>query len=127
MIGQVVAMQPEDYEAWLAGGRTTGTPAQNGERLFTEFQCITCHKADSTGRGPSLVGVFGNSVILTDGRKVIADENYVRESIMNSQAKVVQGFQPIMPLFQGMVSEENLVQLIAYIKTLKPAAAAPGK
>jgi cytochrome c oxidase subunit 2 len=127
MIGQVVAMQPEDYEAWLAGGRTTGTPAQNGERLFTEFQCITCHKADSTGRGPSLLGVFGNSVVLTDGRKVIADENYLRESIMNSQAKVVQGFQPIMPLFQGMVSEENLVQLIAYLKTLKPAAAAPGK
>ena len=61
---------------------------------------------------------------LTDGRKVVADENYLRESIMNSQAKVVQGYQPIMPAFQGMVSEENLLQLIAYIKTLKPAAPA---
>jgi cytochrome c oxidase subunit 2 len=121
MIGQVIAMEPQDYEAWLAGGRTTGTPAQNGERLFTEFQCVTCHKADSTGRGPSLLGVFGNVVQLSDGRKVVADDNYVRESIMNSQAKVVQGFQPIMPVFQGMVSEENLMQLIAYIKTLKPA------
>jgi len=63
-------------------------------------------------------------VQLADGRKVVADENYLRESIMNSQAKVVQGFQPIMPAFQGMVSEENLMQLIAYIKTLKPAAPA---
>ena len=119
MVGQVIAMTPQDYEAWLAGGRTSGTPAQNGERLFSELQCSTCHKADATGRGPSLVGVFGSTVALTDGRKVTADENYLRESIMNSQAKVVQGFQPIMPVFQGQVSEENLLQLVAYIKTLK--------
>ncbi len=63
----------------------------------------------------------GNPVQLTDGRTVVADDNYIRESIMNSQAKVVQGFQPIMPLFQGQISEENLMQLIAYIKSLKPA------
>jgi cytochrome c oxidase subunit 2 len=122
MIGQVIAMTPQDYEAWLAGGRSTGSAVQNGERLFTDMMCITCHKSDSTGRGPSLLGVFGSSVTLTDGRKVVADENYLRESIMNSQAKVVQGYQGIMPAFQGMVTEENLLQLIAYIKTLKPAA-----
>ena len=122
MIGQVTAMTPQDYDAWLSGGRSTGTAAQNGERLFTDLACITCHKNDSTGRGPSLLGVFGHEVDLVDGRKVTADENYLRESIMNSQAKIVKGYQGIMPAFQGMVSEENLMQLIAYIKTLKPAA-----
>ena len=124
MIGQVIVMSPQDYEAWLAGGRSTGTAVQNGERLFTDLACITCHKNDATGRGPSLLGVFGSQVDLVDGRRVVADENYLRESIMNSQAKVVKGYQGIMPAFQGMVSEENLMQLIAYIKTLKPAAPA---
>jgi cytochrome c oxidase subunit 2 len=124
MLGQVVAMTPQDYEAWLAGGRATGTPVQNGERLFSDLACITCHKNDASGRGPSLAGVFGSTVALTDGRRVVADENYLRESIMNPQAKVVEGYQGIMPAFQGMVSEENLMQLIAYIRTLKPAAPA---
>jgi len=124
MIGQVTVMSPQDYEVWLAGGKSTGTAAQNGERLFTDLACVTCHKPDSSGRGPSLAGVFGSKVTLTDGRTVVADENYLRESIMNSQAKVVQGYQGIMPTFQGMVTEENLMQLIAYIKTLKPAAKA---
>jgi cytochrome c oxidase subunit 2 len=128
MIGQVIAMTPQDYEAWLAGGRTaSGTPAQNGERLFTEHACVTCHKRDSTGRGPTLYGLYGSKVALADGRTAIADDNYLRESIMNSQARVVQGYQPIMPAFQGMLSEENLMQLIAYIKTLKPVAAEPAK
>src|SRR6187401_258595 len=127
MIGQVIVMTPQDYEAWLAGGRSTGSAVQNGERLFTDLACITCHKPDSSGRGPSLAGVFGSTVALTDGRKVVADENYLRESIMNSQAKVVMGYQGIMPTFQGMVTEENLMQLIAYIKTLKPAAPAGGQ
>jgi cytochrome c oxidase subunit 2 len=122
MIGEAIVMAPQDYEAWLAGGRSTGTAVQNGERLFTDLACVTCHKPDSTGRGPSLLGVFGSTVTLVDGRKVVADENYLRESIMNSQAKIVQGYQGIMPTFQGMVTEENLLQLIAYIKTLKPAA-----
>jgi cytochrome c oxidase subunit 2 len=122
MIGQVIVMTPQDYEVWLSGGRSTGTAVENGERLFTDLACVTCHKPDSTGRGPSLLGVFGSNVTLTDGRKVVADENYLRESIMNSQAKVVAGYQGIMPTFQGMVTEENLMQLIAYIKTLKPAA-----
>ncbi|HUR22186.1 MAG TPA: cytochrome c oxidase subunit II [Vicinamibacterales bacterium] len=126
MIGQVTAMEPNDYEAWLAGGRSTGSAVENGEKLFTSLACITCHKADSTGRGPVLAGVFGSTVQLMDGRKVVVDENYVRESIMNPQAKVVLGYQPIMPTFQGTVSEENLLQLIAYIKTLKAPASKAG-
>jgi cytochrome c oxidase subunit 2 len=122
MIGHVTVLEEHDYEAWLAGGRSTGTAVENGERLFTDLACVTCHKADTTGRGPVLAGVFGSQVRLMDGRTVVADENYLRESIMNPQAKVVLGYQPIMPTFQGTVSEENLMQLIAYIKTLKPAA-----
>ncbi len=125
MIGQVVVMLPQDYEAWLVGGRSTGSAAQTGERLFADLSCITCHKTDSTGRGPSLIGLYGSTVQLTDGRKVEADENYLRESIMNSQAKIVQGYQPIMPAFQTQISEENLLQLLAYLKALKPAQAAP--
>ncbi len=122
MIGHVTVLEEHDYEAWLAGGRSTGTAVENGERLFTDLACVTCHKTDTTGRGPVLAGVFGSRVRLMDGREVVADENYLRESIMNPQAKVVLGYQPIMPTFQGTVSEENLMQLIAYIKTLKPAA-----
>src|SRR5687768_5087041 len=128
MVGQVIAMEPNDYEAWLAGGRSTGSAVENGEKLFTALACITCHKADSSGRGPVLAGVFGSTVQLMDGRKVVVDENYIRESIVNPQAKIVLGYQPIMPTFQGTVSEENLLQLIAYIKTLKapaPKAGAP--
>ena len=123
MIGQVIAMMPQDYAAWLAGGRSTGTAVQNGERLFADLTCNTCHKPDSTGRGPSLPGVYGSTVELADGRKVVADENYLRESIVNSQAKIVRGYQGIMPTYQGMVSEETLMQLIAYLKTLKPEKA----
>jgi cytochrome c oxidase subunit 2 len=127
MIGQVIAMPEQEYEAWIAGNRSTGTSAQNGERLFNELSCITCHQGGSTGRGPSLHGVFGSTVHLTDGRTVVADDNYLRESIVNSQAKVVEGYQPIMPAFQGQISEENLMQLLAYVKSLKPASAAAAK
>jgi cytochrome c oxidase subunit 2 len=129
MVGQVIAMPASDYEAWLASGKSTVSSVQTGERLFTDLSCHTCHKDESTGRGPSLKDLFGSTVTLTDGRRVVADDTYLRESIMNSQAKVVQGYQPIMPAFQGMVSEENLMQLVAYVKSLKktpekaPAAA----
>lgn len=119
MIGEVTAMEPQDYEAWLAGGRVGSTTAQTGEQLFKDLTCSTCHLADGKGRGPSLLNVAGSTVQLIDGRKVTADDNYLRESIVNSQAKVVAGYQPVMPVFQGMIGEENLMQLISYIKSLK--------
>jgi cytochrome c oxidase subunit 2 len=127
MIGEVYAMAPQDYEAWVAAGRSNTTAVQNGEHLFSDMSCSTCHKADSTGRGPTLIGLFGSTVPLSDGRTVVADENYLRESILNSQAKVVQGYQPIMPAFQGQISEENLMQLMEYLKALKPIGPASGK
>jgi cytochrome c oxidase subunit II len=127
MIGEVYAMAPQDYEAWVAAGRSSTTAVQNGEHLFTDLSCVTCHKNDSTGRGPTLVGLFGSTVPLANGGTVVADENYLRESILNSQAKVVQGYQPIMPAFQGQISEENLMQLVEYLKALKPVGPASGK
>lgn len=125
MIGEVVVMEPADYEQWLAGGPTEGSLAQNGEKLFQQLACNTCHRADSAARGPNLAGLFGSTVSLADGRKLTADENYVRESILNPQTKVVQGFQPIMPTFQGQVSEEGLLQLVEYVKAMKNQPAMP--
>ena len=127
MIGQVVVMEPGQYQAWLSGGPVSGSLAQNGETLFQQLGCNTCHRSDVQGRGPNLAGLFGKTVALEDGRTVVADENYVRESILNPTAKVVSGFKPIMPTFQGMVGEEQLNQLVAYVKSLnKPAAGAAG-
>jgi cytochrome c oxidase subunit II len=119
MIGSVVVMEPTDYQAWLSGGPVSDSPAAAGEKLFTSLACVTCHSGDSASRGPNLTGIFGHEVELQGGGKVVADEAYLRESIVNPQAKVVAGFPPIMPPFQGMVSEEQLLQLIAYLKSLK--------
>jgi cytochrome c oxidase subunit 2 len=120
MIGEVIAMEPSDYAAWLSGGSGEGSLASNGEKLFTSLGCITCHTGQSGARGPNLAGVYGQPVRLSDGRTLVADENYIRESILYSQAKVVAGFQPIMPTFAGQISEESLIQLVAYIKSLQP-------
>ncbi len=127
MIGQVVVLEPAQYEAWLSGGAATGSLASNGQSIFQQLGCSTCHRSDTQGRGPNLVGLFGNPVQLEDGRIVIADENYIRESILSPAAKIVSGFKPIMPVFQGLVSEEQLSALVAYIKTLsQPSSGGAG-
>jgi cytochrome c oxidase subunit 2 len=118
MIGDVVVMTQPDYEAWMAGGKAGASMASSGAELFQSLGCITCHRSDSQGRGPNLVGVFGKPVLLEDGRTVVADENYVRESIMSPAAKVVNGYKPIMPVFQGLVTDEQLNSLVAYVKSL---------
>jgi cytochrome c oxidase subunit II len=118
MIGSVVVMEPAEYQAWLAGGSGEGSPAQEGEKLFAQLACNSCHLANGQGRGPRLQGVFGSQVELADGSKVVANEDYVRESILTPRAKVVAGFQPIMPTFQGLVSEEQLLALVAYVRSL---------
>jgi len=122
MVGDIVVMQPAQYEAWMNGG-STGPLSATGEKIFAELGCSTCHRTDSQGRGPNLQGVFGKPVQLEDGRTVTADENYVRECILDPGAKRVKGFQPIMPTFQGLVSEEQVNALVAYIKSM--AAARP--
>jgi len=119
MVGWVTVMSPADYETWLAGGGTGGTMAQQGEQLFEQAGCSSCHLMDRQGRGPNLRGVYGTQVQLTDGRSVTVDDAYIRESILNPNAKIIEGFRPnVMPNFQGQVSEEQILQLIAYIKSL---------
>ena len=126
MGGRVVVMEPEAYQTWLAGGPPAESPVVAGEKLFTELNCITCHRADSAGRGPVLQGIFGRTVRLASGDTVVADESYIRESILSPAAKVVAGYQPVMPSFQTQVSEEQLISLIAYIHSLQvPAEGAP--
>jgi cytochrome c oxidase subunit 2 len=125
MIGWVEAMEPAAFQAWLAGG-SEGSLAASGEKLFQDLACNTCHRPDSQGRGPVLDGLFGKTVVLQSGQTVVADESYIRESIVNPQAKLVAGYPPIMPTFQGLVSEEGLLQLVAYVKSLgaKPGGSA---
>ena len=118
MIGDIVVMNPSDYQTWMSGGTVTGSMAQNGQSLFQQLGCATCHRFDVQGRGPNLIGVFGKPVQLEDGRTVTADENYVRESILSPTAKVVSGFKPIMPSFQGQITEDQLTALVAYVKSL---------
>jgi cytochrome c oxidase subunit 2 len=126
MIGSIVVMQPAQYEAWMSGG-TTGPLSATGEKVFAELGCVTCHRSDTQGRGPNLQGLFGKPVLLQDGRTVTADENYVRESILDPGAKIVNGFKPVMPTFQGLVSEEQLNALVAYVKSLSQAGAGGAK
>jgi cytochrome c oxidase subunit 2 len=119
MIGSVVVMDPADFQTWLQGGPPPTSPVEAGQKLFTELNCNTCHRADSQGRGPVLEGVAGATVRLQGGASVTADEAYLRESILLPAAKVTEGYQPIMPTYQGQVSEEAVLQLIAYIQSLK--------
>lgn len=137
MGGTVTAMEPLEYEEWLrtpsngaitaapsggaastAGGDTGQSMAQAGEALFQQFACNTCHVAGGV-LAPALEGVFGTEQPLADGTTVVADEQYIRESILNPQAKVVEGFSPIMPSFDGQVTEEQLVQLVEYVKSIQ--------
>jgi cytochrome c oxidase subunit 2 len=119
MGGWVTVMDPAEYAAWLSGESGDVNPAAAGERLFTQFACNTCHLADGTGRAPSLSGVFGGTVLLADGTTVVADEAYIRESILQPKAKIVAGYQPVMPTFQGLITEEQILNLTAYIKSLQ--------
>ncbi len=119
MGGWVTVMEPAEYAAWLAGEAGDVNPASAGERLFTQLACVTCHLANGTGRAPSLNGVYGAKVLLADGTTIIADEAYIRESILQPKAKIVAGYQPVMPTFQGLVTEEQILNLTAYIKSLQ--------
>jgi len=120
MIGTVTVLEETQYQAWLQGGGMEGTLAQRGAKLFNDLACSTCHLDTGQGRGPTLKDIVGTTVALQDGSSAVVDEAYLRESILNSQAKIVKGFQPLMPTFQGLISEENLVALIEHVKSLSP-------
>jgi cytochrome c oxidase subunit 2 len=128
MGGWVTVMEPDEYAKWLAGSSGSGDPVAVGEKLYSELACNTCHLPDGKGRGPSYNGVYGSQVKLADGSTVLADDNYIRESILQPNAKIVAGYVPVMPSFQGLVTEEQIVDLTAYIKSFKdqPPPAKPG-
>jgi cytochrome c oxidase subunit 2 len=126
MGGWVIVMEPDDYAAWLAGSTGTADPVALGAKLYNDLACNTCHLPDGKGRGPSYNGVYGSRVKLADGSTVVADDAYIRESILQPNAKIVAGFLPVMPSFQGLVSEDQILALTAYIKAQKDQPA-PGK
>src|SRR5438128_7827172 len=124
MGGWVVVMEPAEFENWLSGNASQLSPATAGRQMFESLGCASCHGANGEGgRGPALLALFGSNVVLNNNQTVRADEGYIRESILNPQAKIVSGFGPIMPSFQGQVNEEQLLQLVAFVKSLSTTKA----
>jgi cytochrome c oxidase subunit II len=118
MVGRVVVLEPFQYQEWLSQQPVTEAVPITGERLFTQLGCASCHLPDDTGRRPSLVGIIGQPREMETGEVVVADDNYLRQSILEPQAKVVAGYPPIMPSYQNRVTEDDLAQLILYIRSL---------
>ncbi len=127
MGGWIYVMEQRDFDNWLSGNVSGQTPVEMGKELFeTKLGCASCHAGGPQQRGAKLEGVYNTQVKLVGGETVTADDNYIRNSILNPAGQVVEGFQPIMPTFKGQVTEEQLNALVAYIKSLSPnAAAAP--
>jgi cytochrome c oxidase subunit II len=120
MIGRIVVMEDIDYQKWL-GGYTEQTPAEEGRDLFVQYDCVSCHGTGSRQRCPPLGNLYGKQEQLANGQSVLADEAYIRESILDPKAKIVRGYEAVMPSFQGQLTEEQILALIAYIKSLAPA------
>jgi cytochrome c oxidase subunit 2 len=122
MLGKVRVVSDREYGDWLAAAGAGGeglSPAEYGAKLYESKECVTCHSLDgSRGEGPSFLNVFNHEVQLKDGSKIVADENYLRESILNPASKVVAGYQPIMPTYQTLLKDADVDALVAYIKSL---------
>ena len=119
MGGKVYVMSPSDYEGWLEGEAGASlSPVDAGAELFAGLGCAACHDGRPNAQGPNLAGVFGALQPLTTGEEILADENYVRESILNPQARVVAGYAPVMPSYRGMVTDSRITSLIAYLKSI---------
>lgn len=118
MIGDIVVLTPDDYKRWLASSTSGSSLAQNGERLFASLSCTACHNARPDARGPNLANVYGSKLILANGQSQLADEAFLRDAILNPSQHVTQGFAPIMPTYQGQVSEDGVIALVEYIKQL---------
>jgi cytochrome c oxidase subunit 2 len=118
MTGRIVIMKPAAYARWISAQPQTTGLAEEGKALFRSLGCTGCHAAASSIHAPDLHGVFNRQVHLADGRAIIADEAYLRDSILRPGKDVVAGFQPVMPSFRGQVSEDQLIRLLAYLKSL---------
>jgi cytochrome c oxidase subunit 2 len=111
-------MEPGDFQTWLNRGGISDTMAKSGAKLFRELGCSGCHMGSTVVRAPRLEGIYGKPVPLQDGHIVTADDKYIRDSILLPASQVAAGFEPVMPTFQGHITEDELVQLIAFIKSL---------
>jgi cytochrome c oxidase subunit 2 len=119
MIGEVTVLTPEDYKKWTEASTSGMSLAQNGERLFASMGCNACHSGNAAARGPSLAGVYGSKLTLTNGSQVLVNEAYLRDAILNPSQHITAGYAPIMPTYQGQISEEGLIDLVEYLKSLK--------
>jgi cytochrome c oxidase subunit II len=119
MIGEVTVLTPDDYEKWTASSTSGMSLAQNGERLFASMGCNACHSGNAAARGPNLAGVYGTKLTLANGSEVLVNDAYLRDAILNPSQHVTAGYAPIMPTYQGQISEDGLIDLVEYLKTLK--------
>lgn len=119
MIGEITALTPDDYKKWLEQSTSGMSLAQNGERLFASLGCNSCHSGNAAARGPSLAGVYGSRLTLASGSQVLVNDAYLRDSILNPSQHVTAGYAPIMPTYQGQISEDGLIDLVEYIKNLQ--------
>jgi cytochrome c oxidase subunit 2 len=119
MVGEVTVMTPENYKKWLEQSTSGQSLAQNGERLFASMGCNSCHSGTAAARGPSLAGVYGSKLTLTDGSQILVDDAYLRDAILNPSKHVTAGFAPIMPTYQGQLSEDGLIDLVEFIKNMQ--------
>jgi cytochrome c oxidase subunit 2 len=118
MIGEVVVMTPDDFKQWLAGSTSGNSLAQNGERLFSSLSCTACHNTRPDARGPNLAGVYGSHLTLTNGQTITVDDEYLRSAILNPSQHITQGYAPIMPTYQGQISEDGVIALVEYLRHL---------
>ena len=125
MIGEVIAQSPEDYAAWLASEPSSGITTDRGARLFLRYGCSGCHAASSSVAAPPLEGIYGKLIPLEGGKFVQVDDAYLRDSILEPAKQIAAGYKPVMPSFKGIISESDLIELIAYLKSLAPARPAP--
>jgi cytochrome c oxidase subunit 2 len=119
MIGEVTVLNPDDYQKWTQTSTSGMSLAQNGERLFASIGCNACHSGSAAARGPNLAGVYGSKLKLVNGSEVLVNDAYLRDAILNPSQHLTAGYAPIMPTYQGQVSEEGLIDLVEYIKTLQ--------
>src|SRR5271169_3822416 len=119
MIGEVTAMSPDDYEKWTQTSTSGTSLSQNGERLFASMGCNACHSGSAAARGPNLAGVYGSKLQLASGSEVLVNDAYLRDSILNPSQHITAGYAPIMPTYQGQISEDGLIDLVEYIKSMQ--------
>jgi cytochrome c oxidase subunit 2 len=119
MIGEVTVLTPADYEKWTQESTSGMSLAQNGERLFASMGCNACHSGNAAARGPNLAGVYGSKLQLTNGSEVLVNDAYLRDAILNPSQHITAGYAPIMPTYQGQISEDGLIDLVEYVKSLK--------